>query len=359
MLAFPSSSISDVKSLQRRHRFSDSPGAIIADKVLGRKLERRKLLNMLDEHINHTMTRIGKNWFRLRKGIPQGSVLSTILCSFFYARLDHDHLDGFAESGNSLLMRYVDDILYITSDLQKANELLCVSLLGFPNYGVVINREKVFCNFENAHEIPRPPESTTMFQWCGLAINVDDLSILGDYTRFFGFPISDSLSLDRVGNPVKSLRNHLRTFLLPKLHPIFLDDVLNDDWTTVAINVFRNAILVGMKLHCMIKEFEEHKLASFRDEIIFDLLQTASTEAEVKVRAKCRHAMIQGTHLVRQLLIRGFYEVLRRRPTRYQNCLLPALKGICIAQAISVLYGHDLEETLLQSAFPLLENILF
>lgn len=39
-----------------------------------------------------TRNKIGKDYFRQVVGIPQGSVLSTLLCSFFYGDLERRHL---------------------------------------------------------------------------------------------------------------------------------------------------------------------------------------------------------------------------------------------------------------------------
>jgi len=52
-------------------------------------------------------------------GQPQGGRLSAVLCDIYYSDLDRTHLSEFQNDGN-LLIRVVDDYLFITTDLNKA-----------------------------------------------------------------------------------------------------------------------------------------------------------------------------------------------------------------------------------------------
>ncbi|KAK1782090.1 Telomerase ribonucleoprotein complex RNA binding domain-containing protein [Copromyces sp. CBS 386.78] len=46
------------------------------------------LLSLAKEHITQNLVRIGKKYYRQKTGIPQGSVLSSTLCNYFYADLE-------------------------------------------------------------------------------------------------------------------------------------------------------------------------------------------------------------------------------------------------------------------------------
>ena len=95
---------------------------------------------------------------------------SRITSSFFYAHLENTELSEFV-SGDSALLRLVDDFLYITPDLEMARKFLkrmsgglwfspgavfgfkvsniySMSLLGFPLYGCSVNMDKTLVNFE-------------------------------------------------------------------------------------------------------------------------------------------------------------------------------------------------------------------
>jgi hypothetical protein len=56
-------------------------------------------------------------------GIPQGSVLSTILCNIFYADLEKKKLP-FLMDGDGLLLRLIDDFLFISMNRDHATQFL-------------------------------------------------------------------------------------------------------------------------------------------------------------------------------------------------------------------------------------------
>jgi telomerase reverse transcriptase len=83
---------------------------------------------------------MGNNFYRQIVGIPQGSILSTLLCwyvlkrimrrllicsinSIFYSHMENTHFDDLCLEEN-LLLRLVDDFLFITNDLNKAKSFI-------------------------------------------------------------------------------------------------------------------------------------------------------------------------------------------------------------------------------------------
>lgn len=73
--------------------------------------------------VNLSPTKIGNDYYRQTIGIPQGSILSSLLCSFFYGDLERTHLK-FTGDLNSVLLRLIDDYLFITTDLAQARKFL-------------------------------------------------------------------------------------------------------------------------------------------------------------------------------------------------------------------------------------------
>lgn len=89
-------------------------------------------------HVTNNTLKIGKHFYRQHKGIPQGSILSTLLCNYFYADLEAKCM-SFTQENNSLLLRLIDDFLFITRDRAKAIEFLEATHKG--QYKVIaINR---------------------------------------------------------------------------------------------------------------------------------------------------------------------------------------------------------------------------
>lgn len=66
---------------------------------------------------------MGKQFYRQKVGIPQGSVLSTILCNIFYADLEKKKLP-FLMDDDGLLLRLIDDFLFISMNREHAKGFL-------------------------------------------------------------------------------------------------------------------------------------------------------------------------------------------------------------------------------------------
>ena len=49
---------------------------------------KQEIIALLEEHITENLVKLGHEYYRQVVGIPQGSVLSAILCSFFYGDLE-------------------------------------------------------------------------------------------------------------------------------------------------------------------------------------------------------------------------------------------------------------------------------
>jgi len=49
-------------------------------------------MHLLRTHIKENIWQIGDKYFRQKTGIPQGSKISSLLCSFFYAYMEREHL---------------------------------------------------------------------------------------------------------------------------------------------------------------------------------------------------------------------------------------------------------------------------
>lgn len=52
---------------------------------------REQALALLEEHITENVVKIGNEFYQQVIGIPQGSVISSLLCSFFYGNLEKTH----------------------------------------------------------------------------------------------------------------------------------------------------------------------------------------------------------------------------------------------------------------------------
>lgn len=154
---------------------------VFVDSVVRNRRSKVDLLDLLEEHVERNIVKIGKKFYRQKEGIPQGSVISTLLCSFFYGELERECF-GFLTEGDSLMLRMIDDFLLITTKKEQAQSFLQVMHDGVERYGVRVNREKSLVNFETSVNGTRMPRvvGTTRFPYCGNLIDTTSLEITKD-----------------------------------------------------------------------------------------------------------------------------------------------------------------------------------
>lgn len=154
---------------------------VFVGNMMRKELATVDLMELMTSHIQQNLVKVGKKFYRQKKGIPQGSVLSSALCNYFYADLEAQHL-SFLAGGDCLLLRLIDDFLLITTDKAKARKFVEVMHGGFPDYGVTVNPNKTLVNFDmelGGIGIPRV-SSGSQFPYCGLGIDYKTLDIVKD-----------------------------------------------------------------------------------------------------------------------------------------------------------------------------------
>ena len=165
------------------HSVGTRRNTVFVDSVVQNAYRREKLVNLLEDHVERNIVRIGKKFYRQKSGIPQGSVLSSLLCNFFYAELEREFL-GFLDD-ESLLLRLIDDFLLITTNKEHAGLFLQLMHDGVDKYGLQVNPAKSLANFSaiiNGSQVPQVGDSS-MFPYCGTAINTQTLEIAKDRDR--------------------------------------------------------------------------------------------------------------------------------------------------------------------------------
>ncbi|KAM5157302.1 telomerase reverse transcriptase isoform 2-T2 [Mantella aurantiaca] len=124
--------------LQERNVAQNS---IIVEQNLSLNESSTKLLSNLQEMISNHILRIQKQYFIQRCGIPQGFMLSALLCGLCYGELENKVFSGVQE--NEILMRFSDDFLLVTTNLEHAKTFLRYS-------GTSIRSSLTFCHHKAA-----------------------------------------------------------------------------------------------------------------------------------------------------------------------------------------------------------------
>ncbi|SPO20458.1 uncharacterized protein UTRI_00858_B [Ustilago trichophora] len=254
---------------------------VFVDSVSYRYESTSLVLKLLRQHITENLIKIGKEFYRQRVGIPQGSSLSTLLCSFFYADMESQNpflsslRSGNAQGRTSLLMRYTDDFLLITTSKRQAKKFYDVMRKGHPEYGCFISAEKTLTNFDLLDAsttagplIPRIYGQD--FPWCGLTISTKDLGVSTDLARYAGIDIRDTLTVEYCRRPGAALVEKMIQSVKSRCHILFTDTALNGD-KRVYTNIYSSFLVAALKLTAYLGELKRFKV-TFTAEYLFSAI---------------------------------------------------------------------------------------
>ncbi|KAM0953164.1 putative RNA-directed DNA polymerase [Dioscorea sansibarensis] len=334
----------DVKNFQASTRLCSSQ-SILADKGMIKKIKQQKLHCLLHEHLKRNILRVDHSFYIQKLGISQGSLVSALLCSFYYGNLEknmiypylektqeesdvkakgdeqlvtdrcagetlvlelfsnatsgvqpveenenytggqpkkhefdedillsdggHDCLNhgtntsaGSSEKEsaplpNFMLLRFIDDYLFISTSEMQAASFFSRMRRGFREYNCYMNVEKFGLNFEiseSKHMVNRiytGADGIQFLPWSGLFINCQTLEIQADYMRYLGAHLRSTITMHMHPRPFYHLRAKLCAYMRPKCHPIFYDSKINS-LATVGLNAYQAFLLCAMKFHCYV-----------------------------------------------------------------------------------------------------------
>ncbi|KAG6228390.1 hypothetical protein E4U26_001037 [Claviceps purpurea] len=207
---------------------------VFIDGVVQRNHETSALLYLMTDHVTRNLVIFGKKYYRQKRGIPQGSVLSSFLCNYFYADLERTHL-GFLSGPDCLLMRLTDDFLLITLDKSKAVKFVETMHGGLPDYGVQVSPQKTVVNFEmflDGGEAVRRTESGA-FPYCGTCIDDETLEITKDTQAGLSTAISNALTIECTRTPGQNFQRKILNAFKIQSHLMFFDTAHNSESTVL------------------------------------------------------------------------------------------------------------------------------
>ncbi|CAM8949178.1 unnamed protein product [Rhodiola kirilowii] len=251
-------------------------------------LQNKDLFLCLAEHVKGNVLYLDGEFYLQKNGISQGSILSSLLCSFYFAHLEKNVIYPFLEkaceatnhntlsvcnAGSTLvgngetslpclkyvLMRFIDDFILITTSRKQATNFFTRLQRGFRDYNCYINSEKYGLNFESDKvsgvsnsRLHADDNGQAFLPWIGLLINCQTLEIQADYGRYLKNHLCSTLTINWQNKPHRSLEQKLRGFMRPKCHPILFDQNINSE-PVVRLNVYQIFLLAAMKFHCYVQ----------------------------------------------------------------------------------------------------------
>jgi telomerase reverse transcriptase len=304
----------------------DYHGCVFVDGVSCVAVKKEQAMLQLREHLTSHMVvtegRYGNRYLLQAKGIPQGSVLSSLLCNFYYGDIERRLLTNnsqkpsSAEGGGmddscvkgdiSFFVRMVDDFMLITTNQDDLHTFLDTMDRGDLEKGVAINKEKtrVSANVEYGYRGDNPneqkeksdkprgqkeesTESATMesgeigdksekqkearsndrdgwFSWCGMLFHIHSGEVQIDYSRFHDGKGGDGLTVERVSREGENLLVKMRTFVRPRCLPLLYDSFINSPDTQV-VNFYQMCVFAAVKTGKYLESLTCNSINSCRD----------------------------------------------------------------------------------------------
>lgn len=277
--------------------------SVLVDSASHDLVERSTVEAMLRHHITSNLIQVGNAYYLQEVGISQGSVLSSMLCSLFYGDMEiHGLADLFSftqqdgpEVENSMLVRLIDDNLFVTTSPTVALEFLSRLNSRFvTEYGTQLNPGKTLVNFPcfvpgrtrpmpEVQRHPSYPSENPCLPWCGVLIDTCTFEIFGDYSRYRGAYMNESLTVSLADHPGVSLRQKIKQFAQPKCIPLLLDCRINRPHI-VLLNVYQIFLLCAMKFHCHVLYLPQHSNQRFLFDVIVDVVEYANALIQSRMR---------------------------------------------------------------------------
>ncbi|RKF55197.1 Telomerase reverse transcriptase [Erysiphe neolycopersici] len=314
-------------------------GSIFVENIVDKIHSRSELLNLLTQHIKHNIVKIRNRYYRQKEGIPQGSVISSLLCNYFYADLEANHL-SFLRLGESLLLRLTDDFLLVTTNISHARQFLKIMHEGLPSYGLKVNPLKTLVNFDvsiNGNNLSIVQEKM-LFPFCGCFIDMNTLDISRDRIRWENIRTIDSLTVEHSNIPGKSFQRRILNSFKLQMHAMFLDPVHNS-LSTVLNNLHSAYVETACKTHAYLSCLPSCKRPGLKLlTITFEtLVQIGETLIKRRIRdflsknndqirpkdESCFRGLgnIIGRNAMNWLALIAFEQVFRKKQTLYRSFL--------------------------------------
>lgn len=144
---------------------------VICDSIYDdEKSSAQALAEIEDSLFKNTIKHRGR-YYKQTRGIPQGSILSPIVCSLYFAYIDMQHLSGIVRDG--IVMRYIDDFIVITPNVCEIYAYL-EAINGLRHFGMTLNSEKIESTFvlgkPFVSQSTRPRPVANYVTWCGMRV---------------------------------------------------------------------------------------------------------------------------------------------------------------------------------------------
>ena len=258
--------------------------SIISDNVVHGRITKEEMLRVLRAHLFSHVVNMpslpssgpsngvysAPNQFTQIQGIPQGSVLSPILCNLYYGNAERE-IFGASEEVERLgigvktfIIRMMDDYIIISTDENACKYFLQRAHLALRPYGGGVNPLKTRVNFDvnielDGRRIPLQRISTRDMPWCGLLVDTHTLEIKPCMRRMLERPLRASVSVEAMQSGL-ALRRAMKSFVKTKCQAIVLDASLNS-YSTVYQSIYTLFLVAAMRTQIYVQHMQGFRIS--------------------------------------------------------------------------------------------------
>ncbi|KAL1739063.1 hypothetical protein HDZ31DRAFT_69333, partial [Schizophyllum fasciatum] len=199
---------------------------------------------------------------------------------------------------------------------------------------------KTLTNFDYDEQVMNIiPSGQKDFPWCGYLLDMKNLTVTVDYTRYKNNDLQDSLTVDRGRRPGAAFVGKMLLQARARSHPIYCDPVLNAAPNTSAgtsasqstlamanavphvplVNAYQNFVLCAMKMHGYLRAYGIGMRGNGR--LVLDTIHKTIAYAYASLRGQLRKTTAGEAGLqkatVTWLGLHAFSTILSRKPRDY------------------------------------------
>lgn len=190
----------------------------------------------------HPAVMYGTQKVTIASGLPQGCCLSSDLLEFYYSKLTSMFLDELTTDGKGVLLRAVDDFLYLSRSKEKARCFKDRMLRGIPEFNCFVNKSKTITNCNSKRQRVVFNGFTLCFTRETVLLNTSSLAII---------PSRYSMTFNNTGKKSSFIMRKLLQVTGSRL-PYHLISQRYSDLNTLLDNVWRLGMHCGLKIDALV-----------------------------------------------------------------------------------------------------------